>query len=151
MKFCAPVSVSIVSTRFWTPDSFRCPPARVHLAVEIHQAADRGAVDVGDRRQIDEDVAVAGGDQAGDGGGEVGEQRIHQAGLADADDATAPACSVVTFINTLPCAGDRRPTRPPVRRAPRSCAICRASSVRPRLMRDLTVPSGSCSWSAISW
>jgi hypothetical protein len=23
MKFCAPVIVSIVSTRFWTPDSFR--------------------------------------------------------------------------------------------------------------------------------
>src|SRR6266568_1186809 len=26
-KFCAPVSVSIVSTRFWTPDSFSWPPA----------------------------------------------------------------------------------------------------------------------------
>src|SRR5262245_16518610 len=26
-KFCAPVIVSIVSTRFCTPDSFRCPPA----------------------------------------------------------------------------------------------------------------------------
>src|SRR5262249_20023738 len=27
MKFCAPVMVSIVSTRFWTPDSLRWPPA----------------------------------------------------------------------------------------------------------------------------
>ncbi len=27
MKFWAPVIVSIVSTRFWTPESFRCPPA----------------------------------------------------------------------------------------------------------------------------
>ena len=27
MKFCAPVIVSIVSTRFWTPDSFSRPPA----------------------------------------------------------------------------------------------------------------------------
>ena len=27
MKFCAPVIVSIVSTRFWTPDSLRWPPA----------------------------------------------------------------------------------------------------------------------------
>src|SRR5438477_6826240 len=27
MKFCAPVIVSIVSTRFWTPESFRWPPA----------------------------------------------------------------------------------------------------------------------------
>ena len=63
MKFCAPVIVSIVSTRFWTPDSFRWPPAVVHLAVQIHQAADGRAVDVGDRREVDEDVALAGGDQ----------------------------------------------------------------------------------------
>src|SRR5689334_3732066 len=27
MKFCAPVMVSIVSTRFWTPASLRVPPA----------------------------------------------------------------------------------------------------------------------------
>jgi hypothetical protein len=27
MKFCAPVIVNIVSTRFWTPDSFSLPPA----------------------------------------------------------------------------------------------------------------------------
>src|SRR5205814_7565626 len=27
MKFWAPVIVSIVSTRFWTPESFRWPPA----------------------------------------------------------------------------------------------------------------------------
>src|SRR5258708_23761672 len=29
MKFCAPVIESIVSTRFWTPESLRCPPALV--------------------------------------------------------------------------------------------------------------------------
>ena len=33
----------------------------------------------------------------------------------------------------------------------RSFRICRANSVRPRLIRDLTVPSGSRSLSAISW
>ena len=58
MKFCAPVIVSIVSTRFWTPASLSVPPAAVRLAVEIHQAADRRAVDVGDRREVDEDLAL---------------------------------------------------------------------------------------------
>ena len=33
------------------------------LAVEIHQAADRGAVDVADRREVDDDLALAGGDE----------------------------------------------------------------------------------------
>ena len=63
MKFCAPVIVSIVSTRFWTPDSLSVPAGGVDLPVQIHQAADRRAVDVGDRRQVDEDLALAGGDQ----------------------------------------------------------------------------------------
>ena len=57
MKFCAPVIVSIVSTRFCTPDSLRMAAGRCDLAVEVHQAADGRAVDVGDRRQVDEDVA----------------------------------------------------------------------------------------------
>ena len=35
----------------------------VHLAVEIHQAADRRAVHIGDRRKIDEDVAVPASDE----------------------------------------------------------------------------------------
>src|SRR4029079_2119307 len=33
------------------------------LAVEVHQASNRGAVDVSDRRQVDDDAALAGGDQ----------------------------------------------------------------------------------------
>src|SRR5438552_17557602 len=37
----------------------------VHLTVEIHEAADRGAVDVGDRREIDQDLAPAGADERG--------------------------------------------------------------------------------------
>ena len=63
MRFCAPVIVSMVSTRFCTPDSFRWPPAVDDLAVQIHEAADGRAVDVGDRCEIDEDVGLARGDQ----------------------------------------------------------------------------------------
>ena len=74
MKFCAPVIVSIVSTRFCTPDSFSVAAGGGGLAVEIHQAADRRAVDVGDRRQVDEDLALPGGDQAADRGREVAER-----------------------------------------------------------------------------
>jgi len=45
MKFCAPVIVSIVSTRFWTPDA--SVSARVvNLPVQIHQAADGRAVHI---------------------------------------------------------------------------------------------------------
>src|SRR5439155_13973137 len=50
----------------------------VDLAIEIHQAADGGAVDVGHRRQIDENVAFAGGDQTADRGGEVPEEWIDE-------------------------------------------------------------------------
>ena len=87
MKFCAPVSVSIVSHPLLDAGQLQVAAAAVHLAVEIHQAADRRAVHVGDRRQVDQDVALARGDQAGDGGREIGEHRIHQPRLADADDA----------------------------------------------------------------
>ena len=45
-------------------------------------------------------------------------------------------------------ANDLSPLGP--KSSPRSFRIWRASSVRPRLIRDLTVPSGSRSWSAIS-
>src|SRR5919201_7024718 len=50
----------------------------VDLAVQIHQAANRGAVDVGHGRHVDEDVLLARRHQAGDGAREVGEDRIHQ-------------------------------------------------------------------------
>src|SRR5438552_2099835 len=61
----------------------------VDLAVEIHQAADRRAVDVGHRRQIDDDVVPARGDERADRGREIAEDRIHQPRLADADDRDA--------------------------------------------------------------
>ena len=48
MKSRAPVIVSIVSTRFWTPASLGVPPA-AGLPVQVHQAPDRRAVDVADR------------------------------------------------------------------------------------------------------
>src|SRR3954469_22499350 len=47
----------------------------VHLAVEVHETADGGAVDVGDRRHVDQDVLLAGGDEAADRGREVREDR----------------------------------------------------------------------------
>src|SRR5919201_6907151 len=61
----------------------------VHLAVEIHQASDRRAVDVGDRRQVDQDVPLAVGDERAHRRGEVAENRIHHPRLADADDRDA--------------------------------------------------------------
>src|SRR5215470_15395093 len=39
------------------------------LAVQIHEAADGRTVDVGDRREVDQDVAVAARHERGDGGG----------------------------------------------------------------------------------
>src|SRR5215470_10135085 len=118
-----------------------------HLPVQIHQAADSGAVDIGDRSEVNEDVALAARHQRGDGRREVPENRIHQPWLADAHDRNA-ASLVGCQIHQC---------TPPARRcpvglncSPRSFLICRASSVRPRLMRDLTVPSGSFSLRAIS-
>src|SRR5438045_9669179 len=61
----------------------------VDLAIQIHQTPNRGAVDVGDRRQVDEDVAFPGRDERADGGREVAEDRVHQARLADAYDRDA--------------------------------------------------------------
>ena len=58
MKFCAPVMVSMVSTRFCTPASLKRAARGACLAVEIHEAADRRAVDVAHRRQVDDDAAV---------------------------------------------------------------------------------------------
>src|SRR5215471_12625707 len=61
----------------------------VGLPVEIHEAPDRGAVDVADRREIHDDPAFARGDEFLHRRGEFGEERIHEAGLAHADDRDA--------------------------------------------------------------
>src|SRR5438093_6466240 len=61
----------------------------VDLPVQIHQAPDRGAVDVGDGRQVDQDVALAGGDERAHGRGKVAQNRIHEPRLADAHDRDA--------------------------------------------------------------
>src|ERR1051326_3239562 len=65
------------------------PAGRRRLAVEIHQAADRRAVDVRDRREIDQDVLPAGRQQRSDGRRELAEDGIHEARLADAYDGHA--------------------------------------------------------------
>src|SRR5438445_11099298 len=62
------------------------PAGVVDLPVQIHEAADGRAVDVGHRRQVDEDVVLPGGDQRADRRGEIAEDGIHQPRLADADD-----------------------------------------------------------------
>src|SRR5262249_353017 len=43
------------------------PAGAAHLAIEIHQAADGGAVHVRDGREVDEDVALAVRHERGDG------------------------------------------------------------------------------------
>src|SRR5580693_2897841 len=55
----------------------------VNLPVQIHQTADGGAVHIGDRRQVDENLPLAAGDESAHGGREIGKDRIHQARLAD--------------------------------------------------------------------
>jgi hypothetical protein len=59
--------------------------AAADLTVEIHQAADRGAVDVGDRREIDQDLAPPCGEEASDRCREVRQDRIHQPRFGDPD------------------------------------------------------------------
>src|SRR4051812_4577167 len=116
-----------------------------HLAVQIHQAADRGAVHIGDRRQVDDDVARAARDERGHGRGEIRENRIHQPRLADADHGDGSGlfgCQVHQCTPVMPLG---------LKCWPRSFRICRASSLRPRLIRDFTVPSGSRKAWAISW
>src|SRR3954468_1934939 len=120
----------------------------VHLAVEIHQAADGCAVDVGDGRHVDENVLLAGTNQAADRGRKVGQDRVHQPRLADPDDRDAAVLlgfHIHQLAPVLFSAGALGKS------SARSLRIWRASSVRPRLIRDLTVPSGSRSLSAISW
>jgi hypothetical protein len=76
---------------------------RLHLAVEIHEAPDRGAVDVADGRHIDQQLPRSTGDERGDRRRELGEQRIHHAGLADPHDG-----------DVLPMIGRKLHSRTPV-------------------------------------
>src|SRR5882724_3758531 len=119
----------------------------VDLTVEVHEAADGRAVDVGDRAEIDEDVLLPGRDQAADRGRKIGEDRIHQPRFADADDGDAAAVVGFHIHQLAPVRLSIVPFWP--KSSPRSLRIWRASSVRPRLIRDFTVPSGSRSLSAI--
>src|SRR5262245_22498680 len=50
---------------------FETTSGAAHLTIEIHQAADRGAVDVGHRRQVDQDVAVPRRHKCGNRPGEI--------------------------------------------------------------------------------
>src|SRR5260221_6807295 len=61
----------------------------VGLAIQIHQAADRGAVDVAHGRQVDDHAALARGDQLLHGRRELRQKGVHQAGFADPDDRDA--------------------------------------------------------------
>ena len=104
----------------------------VHLPVEIHQAADGGAVHVGDRRQVDEDVALAAGDQRADRRREIGEDRIHQPRFADPDDGDAAGLFGLHIHRYAPVrARDRRET---------TCSrLCTPSP--PQLRRHLAAPA----------
>src|SRR4029077_2024992 len=121
----------------------------VDLAVEIHEAADGGAVHVRDRREIDEDLALARGDQAADRRRKVGKDRIHEPRLADADDRDTAGLFGFDIHQWAPVRLRIALLGP--ESSPRNLRIWRASSVRPRVMGDVTVPSGSRSLSAISW
>src|SRR5690606_10269202 len=113
------------------------------LAVEIHEAADRGAVHVADPGQVEDEPAVAVRDQPFGGVREIAEHGIGQPWLADGEHG-----------NAIDAGGREIHSRAPggTGWAISDCSRTswRASSSRPRLMRDLTVPSGRLSRSAIS-
>src|SRR5690349_2518745 len=121
------------------------------LTVQVHEAADGRAVDVAHRREVDDNAALARGDQLLDGAGELRQQRVHEARFADAHDRDA----VGLFGSDVH--SDTPPRRTAARRrGSTGCLSCsrriwRPSSMRPRLIRDFTVPSGRPSLSAISW
>src|SRR6185436_3761047 len=121
------------------------------LPVEIHEAPDRRAVHVGDRREVDQDFPAVLTQQGGDHGGELRENRIHQAVFADPYDADAAGVIRVDVHLKAPVRERPFDDPPGLKSAPRNFRIWRASSFRPRLMRDFTVPSGRSSVSAISW
>src|SRR5439155_1423015 len=76
--------------------------AAAHLTIEIHQAADRGAVDIGDRREVDDDVVAASRDERRHGPGEVPEHGVHDARFGGScpsawrNHATRSRCSSAT-------------------------------------------------------
>src|SRR5688572_15550928 len=57
------------------------PPGQRRLTMEIHQAADGGAVDVSHRAQVDDNAFLAATDELGRGAREVRQNRIRQARL----------------------------------------------------------------------
>ena len=59
MSLCTPVMEIMVSTRGCTPASFTAPPRSCMQAVDVHQAADGRAVDVGHGGEVDEQLARA--------------------------------------------------------------------------------------------
>src|SRR5262245_23376335 len=65
------------------------PSGAADLTVQVHQAADRRAVDICDGREVDQDVSLAASHKGGDGGGKVPEDRVHQPRLAHADNRNA--------------------------------------------------------------
>src|SRR5215510_5338024 len=110
------------------------------LAVEIHEAADRGAVDVSDRRKVDDDAALAGGDQLLYRRGELRQKRIHQARFPHADDGDAVGVFGRDVHSRLPSCllPDLTAPRLPFDRGRTGCLSCSrfswcASSIRPRL------------------
>ena len=119
-RLCAPVIVSIVSTRLLTPAN-RSSPRPLASGGEVHQAADRRRVDVGDLRAGRcPHLLVAAGQRRHHRAGEIGEQRVHQSRLANAAVATPCARSVVTIRRSVP-------------RLPLECVAPGAQdSVRPR-------------------
>src|SRR5262245_58275105 len=128
-----------------------------HLTIQVHEAADGRAVHVRHGTEVDHNPLLTRGDQLADGGGEVAEDWIHQARLADPDDRDRALLLCFDIHHQTPVRvvlllrGSLSPGPVGLYSFPRSLRICRASSVRPRLIRDLTVPSGRRNWSAISW
>ena len=64
-------------------------PRGGRLPVQVHQAPDRRAVDVGHLGQVEEDLLLAVGQQGRDRPGEVAEEGVHEPRLGDADDGNA--------------------------------------------------------------
>src|SRR5258708_28474450 len=61
-------------------------PGGAGLPVEVHQAADRRAVDVADGREVDDHASLARGEQLLHRRRELRQEGVHQAGFPDSDD-----------------------------------------------------------------